>query len=213
MDELTDEEVHAQGLEDFLAFRTEVAAVQMHLHDGPWEVDLYGVGPDAAQCDRGVSGYTFHMVRAVRGLDYDAGSAPEELIDWLRERGWRNAGLTGQVTSDDGTRARGGRASFSPDGNVITLLFTFAEATQSVSLHATSTCYPGDQWRLYNLIYPDLSASVKPLFPEFEHPNDPPVFRFSLEDGNAIDEWAEEYRKLEEEKAGQGGERQPEGEG
>ncbi|GEM_PF-1478513 len=191
MPELSDEAVYAEGKQRFADFRAEVAAVQLGLHDGTWQVDRYGAVPIAAECVGAAPGYSFDLGRSVVSLDFDVEQAPDALIEQLLAKGWGGAGVTAEERATPGQASRVVTASDSPEGNVRQLIVSFYEGNGSISVKAESACFPGDEARLYDLVIPDKSSLIVPIYPASEHPNDAPLFRFSLADGTARDELAE----------------------
>lgn len=188
MNHESDQVLYEAGLMNFRAFRTTVASVQTELHDGVWEVDRYGAAPIAMTCTEATPGYGFTLDRSFTNGTFELSQAPYQLVAWLRAEGWKAAVVSAEDTTDEGSGVSVVRASGSPDGSVKSLYVSYYEATKSVLLKAESKCFVGDQSRLFELVFPDESSLVVPVYPETELPGDEPIFLFSLAEGSAVNE-------------------------
>ena len=172
----TGKDLFAQAQTVNATAKEAVAELQLYLHDGDWDVDDYGERPDSC----GADGYKFSIDRSTIG-DFDApwrlpqgtvDAQAEDITSWLEEHGWSGIefrSYTGGVTDVTITTRK-------PDAYIDDLLITIGpgEATDSISLRTTTTCEPGNQRDLMNLMFPDgLKGATTP---QSEHPSAEPFF-------------------------------------
>ncbi|MFJ2370847.1 hypothetical protein [Microbacterium sp. NPDC087665] len=167
-------ELYQQARDANLTMKQEIAALQLHIFDGEWDVSQYGDIAEAC----GANGYRFVFGRSTP-LD-DGWRLPEEsteakldaLMAWLDEHGWSNIRLlsySGDVTSTSIEAEK-------PSAHIDDLLLTFTPGIRNdiVNLGITGTCEPGDKWELRDLMYPDDLENYEER--PTEHPSTEPKF-------------------------------------
>lgn len=158
----------------YSTMREEVAALQMHVFDGAWDLSGYGVAPE--KC--GANGYRFTLTRGTPlddGWWLPQGTTREKadaLMGWLHEHGWSDIRLR---TYTDGVTSVNIEAT-KPASHIEDLLITLSAGTANdiVHLSATGICEPGDQSELRDLMFPNGLSGFKA--PPSAHPTVEPPF-------------------------------------
>lgn len=165
----TGDELVAQAKQHYLDYRGVTNELQALIFDGPWEVPdgSYGMVPSSSGCP--ADSYKFELTRSTH-VDPDtqealSGAVRAHLTDAGYEVEGQDLG-SGEVQSTDVIVRK--QRDFS------LLMVTFV-SNGNVLVTATTTCWPGDEHELADLLFGDAVLSEGYL-PREESPSDPLFF-------------------------------------
>ena len=197
---MTDEELLTEARDANFGFKAAVAQVQLQLVDGDWWLTDYGAAPE--DCSTGGDNYEYYLTRqfppVANGTTDPVGwrftEAPVDTVarvgQWLDEHGWTDIRHRTYSEGIDNVvlQAKNENAGVSRLDIDINPGKTF----DSVVVRAYSTCHPGDQRQLADLLTPyDSSAPVQGEIPLAEHPTATPYFGMTEKRAHLYwpDEW------------------------
>ena len=170
-------ELLAQAREINFEMKEVVAELQLYIYDGDWDVPTYGIQPK--KC--GAEGYRFDFIRSTptdREWRLPQGSprqTADDLMRWLEEHEWTDIVLRSFTDgiADITVTAR------NPSAHIDDLLITVSpgKVTDGITLRTTSTCEPGDNSDLSDLMFPEGFDGY--TFPKSEHPTAEPHFEWA----------------------------------
>lgn len=165
----TGDELVAQAEQHYLDYRGVTNDVQALIFDGPWsaEVGTFGMQPSGAGCPDG--SYKFDLARSTEVDPAEHPALSESVREHLTDAGYDVEGQelgSGESKSTD--------VIVRKQGDFSLLMVTFI-ANGSVSVTATTKCWPGDRVELSKLLFGGATLSEGYL-PREESPSDPLFF-------------------------------------
>ncbi|MDF2509732.1 MAG: hypothetical protein K0Q52_3591, partial [Microbacterium sp.] len=143
----TGDELVAQAEQHYLDYRGVTNDVQALIFDGPWsaEVGTFGMQPSGAGCPDG--SYKFDLARSTEVDPAEHPALSESVREHLTDAGYDVEGQelgSGESKSTD--------VIVRKQGDFSLLMVTFI-ANGSVSVTATTKCWPGDRVELSKLLF------------------------------------------------------------
>lgn len=165
----TGDELVAQAEQHYLDYRGVTNDIQALIFDGPWPVEAgsFGMQPSGAGCPDG--SYKFDLARSTQVDPAQHAALSESVREHLIEEGYDVEGQdlgSGEAKSTD--------VIVRKQGDFSLLMVTFI-ANGSVSVTATTKCWPGDRIELSDLMFGGATLSEGYL-PREESPSDPLFF-------------------------------------
>ncbi|WAA66689.1 hypothetical protein [Microbacterium oxydans] len=165
----TGDELVAQAEQHYLDYRGVTNDIQALIFDGPWPVEVgsFGMQPSGAGCPDG--SYKFDLARSTQVDPAQHAALSESVREHLIEEGYDVEGQdlgSGEAKSTD--------VIVRKQGDFSLLMVTFI-ANGSVSVTATTKCWPGDRIELSDLMFGGATLSEGYL-PREESPSDPLFF-------------------------------------
>lgn len=169
MEPPTGDELFAEAEQHYFDYRAVTNDIQALIFEGPWEVPpgSYGMEPGSSGCPDG--SYKFDLFRST---DVDLGELERlrgDVREFLVDAGYEVEGMElgeGESHSIDWIVREQGDFSL--------LMVTFI-ANGAVSVSAKTTCWPGDEYELGDLLFGGVYLS-EGYFPREESPSDPLFF-------------------------------------
>ncbi|MGW9158917.1 hypothetical protein [Microbacterium sp. NPDC055665] len=165
----TGDDLVAQAKQHYLDYREVTNGAQALIFDGPWEAPggSFGMEPSGAGCPDG--SYKFSLARSTEVDPEQHAERSAAVQKYLMDAGYELDGMelgSGESKSTD--------VIVRKQGDFSLLMVTFI-ANGSVSVTATTRCWPGDRYELGDQLFGDANLSEGYL-PREESPSDPLFF-------------------------------------
>lgn len=176
--QMTDDDTFEQAWQLNSTFKAAVADVQVQILDAPWQVDLYGSGPES--CEGKPDHHRYQMVRTTPAdwrIGADPLTAAKGIAAWLEDNGWEQVHIRTYTDSVDDVLIEARNTEANVD--LLTVDYSPGEAFDGVDITAWSTCAPGrgyDIWRMQMPLGDPHSAVERAELPTVESPAAPQSF-------------------------------------
>ena len=198
---MSDEELLTQARDANFEFKAAVAQVQLQLVDDDWRLTEYGAAPRA--CESASGQYSYQQTRdfpptSDTGDEWEGWHLDEDPLDtvarvgaWLEENGWTDIRHRTYSEKVDNVVLQAKNEDAGVDRLDIDI--NPGNRYDRVTIMAYSTCHPGDQRRLWELLNPYDTLTYSPLteLSPSEHPSTRPYFGLTPERAHIYwpDEW------------------------
>lgn len=167
MAQQTPDEQFDKAEELYLAYRETTNGVLAVIHDGPWDVETYGITPNPGSCD---DGWQFEFARTTTIDPAEVPAARSAAAEQLKSEGFDVEGM-----ELDGADASSSDLIVREQGVYSLLTITFVD-NGNVVVAATTPCNGGDPDAIAERVFGGDPLDADPL-PIREAPSDPVQFR------------------------------------